>query len=52
MELFELSGGGGLQLGGGMGLLGVDGVLCCDFFPPDVMADTGSADEAGPTGEA
>lgn len=51
-ELFKVSAGGGLQSGGGMGVLGVAGVMCCDFFPLDEMADTGGGDKAGTAGEA
>lgn len=47
VELFELTGGWGLQSGGG--LEGV--VLDCTFFPLDVRTGTGGGDETGAAGE-
>lgn len=41
-----LAGGGGLQSGGGMGVLGETGGLSCDFFPLDVPAGAAGEDEA------
>lgn len=34
-----------------MGVLGVVGLLCCDLFPPGVMADNGGGGETGAVGE-
>lgn len=45
LELFELTGGWGLQLGGGLEAVGL--LLDCAFFPLDVRSGTGGGDEAG-----
>lgn len=46
MELFVLTGGLGLQTGGGLEVVGV--VLdCAFFFPLDVRTGTGGGDETG-----
>lgn len=47
VEVFESTGRCGFQSGGGIGVLGVVGVLGCDFFPLCVMVGTGGGGETG-----